>query len=64
MASTECFFKNDFPLTEHVETKLYRPIAPLGETPLPLQEIQAGAVGFSVRLLPGRCSKIMGKYFR
>jgi len=54
---------HDFPLTEHVEIKLYSPIAPLGENPLPLQDIQAGRMGVSVGLLPGRCSKIMEKYF-
>ncbi len=42
--------------------KLYPLIAPLGEAPLPLQEIRAGVMGASVRLLPGRCSKIMKKY--
>jgi hypothetical protein len=53
---------NEFPLTEHMEAKLYPPIAPLGETLLPLQETLAGAMGVSVGLLPGRCSKIMEKY--
>eukprot|EP00624_Nannochloropsis_granulata_P001818 evm.model.NODE_1887_length_28976_cov_48.374657.2 len=53
---------NELPLTEQVEAKIYPPIAPLGETPLPLHEIRAGVMSVSVGLLPGKCSKIMGKY--
>ncbi|KAM3568911.1 hypothetical protein VYU27_008980, partial [Nannochloropsis oceanica] len=63
MASTKCFSMNDLPLTtEHVEAKIYPPIAPLSETPLLLQEIRAGVMGVSVGRLSGRYSKIMGKY--
>ena len=62
MASTECFSRNKFPLTEHLDVKLYPPIAPLGEASLSLQEIQAGVMSVSVGLLPGKCSKIMKKY--
>jgi len=62
MASIDTFPMNEFPLPEHVEAELYPPIAPLSQTFLPLQEIQAGVMGVSVGLLPGRCSKIMEKY--
>ena len=51
-----------YPSAEHVEAKHYPPIAPLGEAPLPLQEIRAGVMGSLVGLLPGRCPKIMDKY--
>lgn len=63
MASAKCFSMNELPLTtEHVEAKIYPPIAPLSETPLLLQEIRAGVMGVSVGRLPGRYSTIMGKY--
>ena len=62
MASTERFLISEFVLTENVDAKLYPPIGPLGEAPLSLQEIRTGVMGVSVGLLPGRCSKIMGKY--
>ena len=62
MASTEAFTMDKYPSAEHVEAKHCPPIAPLGEAPLPLQEIRAGVMGSLVGLLPGRCPKIMDKY--
>lgn len=62
MASTESFAMDKFPSAKHVEAKHCPPIAPLGEAPLPLQEIRAGVMGSLVGLLPGRCPKIMDKY--
>jgi len=62
MGSTESFPINEFLSSDHLEAKLYPPIAPLSQTFLPLQEIQAGVMGVSVGLLPGKCSKIMEKH--
>ncbi|GAB5036762.1 pas pac sensor hybrid histidine kinase [Nannochloropsis oceanica] len=62
MASTGCFAMNEFLPTECVKAKLYPLIAPLGETLLPLQDIQAGVMSVSAGLLSGKYFKIMGKY--
>jgi len=62
IASTGCFAMNEFLPTECVKAKLYPLIAPLGETLLPLQDIQAGVMSVSAGLLSGKYFKIIGKY--